>query len=300
LARLRKVRSEGQFTPLSFDGTVVFPGTDGGAEWGGAAFDPKTRLLYVNSNDIPYILRLIPRPTATPKTNSRKLYLQSCANCHREDLTGAPPDVPSLTSLGRQYTDFEIASVIRDGIGRMPSFRHLGEQNISALARYLSFGEEVDIHQKNQSSAPTELKYTNDGYHKFLDPQGYPAVEPPWGTLNAISLDSGQIVWRIPFGQFPELVKQGSPDTGSENYGGPVVTAGGLLFISATNRDKKFRAFDKSTGKLLWETLLPAAGNATPSVYEVDGRQFVVIAAGGRGRANGGTYVAFALPKEHF
>jgi glucose dehydrogenase len=296
--RLRNVRSQGQFTPLSFEGTVVFPGTDGGAEWGGAAFDPETRLLYVNSNDIPYILKLIQRPAATTRTSGRKLYLRNCANCHREDFGGTPPDVPSLKSLGKQYNEYEIASIIRDGSGRMPSFGHLETRGIAAMTRYLLFGEEVDIDENTSTRAPTELKYTNDGYHKFLDPDGYPAVEPPWGTLNAISLDSGEIVWKIPFGQFPELAKQGFPDTGSENYGGPVVTAGGLLFIAATNQDRKFRAFDKATGKLLWETMLPAAGNATPAVYEVNGREFVVIAAGGRARSSGGTYVAFALPKE--
>jgi quinoprotein glucose dehydrogenase len=138
-----------------------------------------------------------------------------------------------------------------------------------------------------------------DGYNKFLDPDGYPAVEPPWGTLNAINLDTGEIAWKIPFGEFPELVAKGIRNTGSENYGGPVVTAGGLLFIGATDHDRKFHAFDKAKGKLLWEATLPAGGNATPATYEVNGRQFVVIAAGGgkSRRPSGGSYVAFALPK---
>ncbi len=141
------------------------------------------------------------------------------------------------------------------------------------------------------------LKYRLDGYGKFLDPDGYPAAEPPWGTLNAINLEKGEIAWRIPFGKFPELVAKGIRNTGSENYGGPVVTAGGLVFIGATNHDRKFRAFDKDSGKLLWEATLPAAGNATPTTYEVNGRQFVVIAAGGGkwGNPSGGSYVAFAL-----
>jgi quinoprotein glucose dehydrogenase len=144
------------------------------------------------------------------------------------------------------------------------------------------------------------LKYTIDGYNKFLDPEGYPAVEPPWGTLNAIDLNSGKIVWKIPFGEHPALVAKGMTNTGSENYGGAIVTENGLLFIGATNLDKKFRAFDKTTGKLLWETVLPAAGNATPATYELNGRQFIVIAAGGgkSGALSGGSYVAFALPKE--
>ena len=135
------------------------------------------------------------------------------------------------------------------------------------------------------------------GYNSFLDPDGYPAVAPPWGTLNAIDLNSGEYAWKIPFGEYPELAAKGMKDTGSENYGGPIVTAGGLLFIGATNYDRKFRAFDKVTGELLWETTLPAAGNATPATYEAGGRQFVVIAAGGGGGAAGGVYVAFALPE---
>jgi len=138
-----------------------------------------------------------------------------------------------------------------------------------------------------------------DGYNKFLDPDGYPAMKPPWGTLSAIDLNRGEIKWSIPFGEYPELVKAGLENTGSENYGGSVVTAGGLLFIGATNMDRKFRAFDKENGKLLWQTTLPAAGNATPAVYEVGGRQFVVIAAGGGkwGNPSGGSYRAFALPR---
>ena len=150
----------------------------------------------------------------------------------------------------------------------------------------------------SDAPSPLDLKYTTDGYNKFLDPDGYPALEPPWGTLNAIDLDKGEIAWKIPFGEFPELAAKGLRNTGTENYGGAVVTAGGILFIGATNHDKKFRAFDKATGKLLWETVLPAAGNATPATYEVGGRQYVVIAAGGgkSGAPSGGSYVAFALP----
>ena len=131
-----------------------------------------------------------------------------------------------------------------------------------------------------------------------LDPDGYPAVKPPWGTLSALSLDTGEFLWQIPLGEFPELAQKGTRNTGSENYGGPLVTAGGLLFIAATDHDKKFRAFDKATGKLLWEATLPAAGNATPAAYEIDGRQYVVIGAGGGkwGEPSGGAYLAFALP----
>ena len=158
-------------------------------------------------------------------------------------------------------------------------------------------GEDKEVRLDGRPPA-TDLKYTMDGYNKFLDPDGYPAIQPPWGTLNAINLNTGDYAWKIPFGEFPELASKGLGNTGTENYGGPLVTAGGVLFIGATNHDRKFHAYDKATGKLLWETTLPAAGNATPSTYEVNGRQYVVIAAGGgkSGAPSGGSYVAFALP----
>ncbi|HZF40304.1 MAG TPA: pyrroloquinoline quinone-dependent dehydrogenase, partial [Blastocatellia bacterium] len=192
-------------------------------------------------------------------------------------------------------------------LGRMPAFSRIGGDAIRAIADYVLTGKDTaalmaeSIPSPPNPPNPMDLKYTMDGYNKFLDPEGYPAIAPPWGTLNAINLNDlnqGKIVWRIPFGEYPELAAKGIRDTGSENYGGPIVTRNGLLFIGATNYDKKFRVFDKLTGKLLWETTLPAAGNATPAMYEAHGRQFVVIAAGG-GKSkdpSGGSYVAFALP----
>lgn len=297
LRGLRKVRSAGQFVPLGFEGTVVFPGFDGGAEWGGAAFDPETGLFYVNSNEMAWTSRLVPRPNTRGRTSARSVYLGNCAGCHREDLRGAPPEFPALAGIGKKRTDAEIAAVIRGGSGRMPAFGSLRREAIQAITRYLMTGEDIPV--ATTAEPWPFLKYTHDGYNKILDPDGYPGVAPPWGTLNAINLDTGEIVWKIPFGEFPELVAQGIRNTGSENYGGPVVTAGGLLFIGATDRDRKFHAYDKATGKLLWETTLPAAGNATPTTYEVGGRQYVVIAAGGgkSGAPSGGTYVAFALPR---
>ena len=144
------------------------------------------------------------------------------------------------------------------------------------------------------------LKYRNNGYNIFLDPEGYPAISPPWGTLSAIDLNAGEIRWKVPFGEYPALAGQGLRDTGTDNYGGAVVTANGLLFIGATTYDRKFRVFDKHTGRLLWETELPASGNATPSLYLVNGKQYVAIACGGgkNGAAAGGSYVAFALPEQ--
>jgi len=299
LAQFRKIRSAGQFVPPSFEGTVVFPGFDGGGEWGGAAFDPATGLLYVNANEMAWILRLVERPKTEGHTSGRELYLANCASCHRQDLHGSPPDFPSLANIGDRYSEPEIRAITREGRGRMPAFAQLSKPEMRALVHFLLTGDDTAVEARASAGPwPFGLKYTSDGYNKFLDPDGYPAVEPPWGTLNAINLDTGEIAWKIPFGEFPELVAQGIRNTGSENYGGPVVTRGGLLFIGATDHDRKFHAFDKATGKLLWETTLPAGGNATPATYEVDGRQFVVIAAGGgkSKRPSGGSYVAFALP----
>ena len=299
LQRLRQVRSSGQCTPPSLQGTVVFPGFDGGGEWGGGSFDPDTGVFYVNSNEMAWILRLVPRPFSRDKATSRELHLRHCAGCHREDLLGSPPTFPSLKEAGQNLPENEISTIIRSGRGRMPEFAWVGDEVIAAIAHYLKSGDGDVVLDPPQHPPAFHVGYTMDGYNKFLDPDGYPAMKPPWGTLSAIDLNRGEIKWSIPFGEYPELVKAGMGNTGSENYGGSVVTAGGLLFIGATNMDRKFRAFDKENGKLLWQTTLPAAGNATPAVYEVGGRQFVVIAAGGGkwGNPSGGSYRAFALPR---
>ena len=300
LERLRKLRYGGQFIPPSLQGTVIFPGFDGGGEWGGPAFDPTTGVLYINANVMAWILRLVPRPKTRGLVNARQIYLSNCSSCHRADLAGSPPEFPSLRHIGRKFTESQIEDIIKKGGGRMPAFEQLGSAPIRAIATYVATGKQTMAKATwNKAEMGPWLKYMDDGYNKFLDPEGYPAVKPPWGTLNAINLNTGKFVWRIPFGEFPTLVKKGIRNTGSENYGGPLVTAGGLVFIAATDHDNKFHAYDKATGKLLWEATLPYAGNATPATYEVNGRQYVVIGAGGGkwGAPSGGTYVAFALPK---
>jgi quinoprotein glucose dehydrogenase len=204
-----------------------------------------------------------------------------------------------LDRIGERLTPTQIATTIASGKGRMPGFPNLAEDQLFALSSFLTSGESKEL--ASSAPLPAAMKFRFTGYRKFLDQEGYPAVAPPWGTLNAINLNTGEYVWKIPLGEYPELASRGQKNTGTENYGGPIVTAGGLVFIGATDFDKKFRAFDKSTGELIWETTLPFSGNATPATYELNGRQFVVIAAGG-GKdpksPSGGVYVAFALPKE--
>ncbi|MGE0812857.1 MAG: pyrroloquinoline quinone-dependent dehydrogenase [Vicinamibacterales bacterium] len=288
LARFRKMRS-GMFEPPSLEGTIVFPGFDGGAEWGGSAFDPATGLLFVNANEMPWVVKLIPN-------NDTSLYTSKCATCHRADRRGTPA-APSLVDVGTRLSRDEIMTIIRQGTGRMPGFPDMGGRNIGDVADFLITGKDKAADPAFRS-APGYLKYRSDGESIFLDPDGYPAVTPPWGTLNAIDLNEGAIRWRIPLGEVPALAATGMTNTGSDNYGGPIVTASGLLFIGATNFDKKFRAFDAATGTLLWETTLPAAGNATPSTYVRNGKQYVVIACGGgkNGAPSGSSVVAFALP----
>ena len=296
LKRFRQMRSDGMFTPTSLQGTIIFPGFDGGAEWGGQAFDPETGLLYVNVNEMAWIHRLVEQRELRGTVTGKRLYQQNCAACHLDDLSGTPPTFPALTGL--ELTAEHFAAIVRGGTGRMPAFPGLSDSAVDAITRFVLRGDEGRAIEAASASSGTGVPYTHDGYNRFLDPDGYPAIAPPWGTLNAVNLDTGAIDWTVRLGAYPELTEQGIPQTGSENYGGPVITASGLLFIGATARDRKFRAIDKATGELLWETTLPAGGNATPAVYQAAGRQFVAIAAGGgkTGGVSGGSYVAFALP----
>lgn len=295
--QFRKMRNGGLFVPFRVgQETIIFPGFDGGAEWGGPAFDPDSGLLYVNANEMVWSSSLVKNDAA--KTG-RQVYLQNCANCHGDTLAGAPPQIPTLLKMGPKWDLAAVSKITREGAGRMPSFPMLNQGEVKAVAEYVLSGESKPIQPDEPDAVALDYRFT--GYHKFLDPDGYPAVAPPWGTLNAINLSTGEYVWKVPLGEYPELAAKGMKGTGSENYGGPVVTAGGLVFIAATNYDRKFRAFDKENGKLLWETELPFSANATPSIYSVGGRQFVVICAeGSKSRPTdpkGSRYIAFALPK---
>ena len=296
LNQFEKFVSDGQFVPFRVgQETVLFPGFDGGAEWGGSAVDVKKGILYVNANDLAWTGAL---EENKEEGGPKALYLDQCAVCHGETREGSPPAIPSLVGIGDRISRDAIAATVKTGKGRMPGFPGMAEEQLAALVAYLAGGEGKEL--ASPTSALPSTRYHFTGYHKFLDPDGYPAVAPPWGTLNAINLNTGDYVWRIPLGEYPGLAASGQKNTGTENYGGPIVTAGGLVFIGATNFDNKFRAFDETNGQLLWEATLPFAGNATPATYEVKGRQFVVIAAGGGKYTNnpkGGVYVAFALPQ---
>ena len=301
LKQFKKLRNEGMFTPPDTSGTLLLPGSRGGANWGGPAYDPTTDILYISAKETAEIATMKKEPIGTEKVTTlyklgQNYYVTNCTACHGIDRQGQPPSFPSLVDVQARRSKEEILSTIKNGAGRMPAFKRISSQEQEALLAYL-------FEQKNSRKVVTENKETDSmryvnitGRGYFNDPDGYPAVKPPWGTLNALDLTTGDYVWKIPLGVYPELSAKGIPPTGTENWGGPIVTAGGLVFIAATV-DKKFRAFDKATGQLLWETDLPTAGIAKPATYMSHGKQFVVIAAGGgRGTESGDAYIAFALP----
>jgi quinoprotein glucose dehydrogenase len=301
---LAKLRTGRMFTPQSTEGTIIFPGFDGGAEWGGPAVDPVTGYLYVNANEMPWIMKMLDaEATKNAETwglAGGRLYKQHCMSCHAADRKGGEA-YPSLLDVSKKYTPESLIEFVNAGRRMMPGFQHLSTEEKNAIAAYL-LDRRQDM-QKRYERKLTEaekfrkLPYNISGYNKFVSKEGYPAIAPPWGTLSAIDLNTGEYVWKNVFGENETMKAMGATVTGTENYGGPVVTKGGVLFIAATS-DSRFRAYNKYTGRLLWETTLPAPGFATPSTYEVNGRQYVVIACGG-GKLktkSGDSYVAFALP----
>jgi quinoprotein glucose dehydrogenase len=302
--RLAGYKTGNIFTPPSKEGTIIFPGFDGGGEWGGAAYDPTTSIIYVNASEMPWILTMVDvkEKKTSRETNleaGKRLYHSTCMTCHGTQRQGSG-NFPSLIGVNKKYNAQQFASLISSGRRMMPAFNQLSSSEINALASFIlddkKTQHEIFIAPEKKKDPWTDLPYTSTGYNKFLTKEGYPAIKPPWGTLNAIDLNTGEFLWKDTLGDYPELKAKGI-HSGTESYGGPVVTAGGLVFIAATS-DAKIRAFNKRTGKLLWEGDLPAAGFATPSVYEVNGKEFLVIACGGGKlqKPTGDAYVAFALP----
>jgi len=304
--KMKGYRYGNMFLPPGKVPSLVFPGYDGGGEWGGPAFDPKTEILYVNANEMAWVMKMNENKIPTPKKETlleagQRLYAQNCLACHAADLKGTGNN-PTLIGINSTYKSADFIDLINNGRRMMPAFKTLAEAEKNALATFildLKSEQKKDFFMETKAlDTVNHMPYKISGYNKFLSADGYPAISPPWGTLNAINMSTGEFVWKTALGEFEELKAKGIPPTGTENYGGPVVTAGGLVFIAAS-RDSKFRVFDKATGKLLWEYTLPAPGFASPAVYELNGKQYVVIACGG-GKLNtksSDAYVAFALPE---
>ncbi len=330
------VSGNGQFYPFTVGKeTIIAPGFDGGGEWGGPAVDPTRGVIYINANNVVYTGGLA--VNAAGAGLGLSTYRSQCALCHGDNRAGSPPAFPSLIGIDKKLTTQQITDTIHGGKGRMPSFPSLQDGRLKALVNYLRTGkddqsaghaaetagdselqrDDLGIEDSGRAAgkagspgadeaaadvmSPEEAemnRYRFTGYLKFHDQDGYPAVAPPWGTLNAIDLNTGRYLWTIPLGDYPELAAKGMANTGTENYGGPIVTAGGLVVIGATVFDRKLRAFDSRTGALLWDYELPYAAVATPTTYMVDGRQYIVVTAGGSKLADGAPdalYIAFTL-----
>jgi quinoprotein glucose dehydrogenase len=278
---------------LSKNGTIIFPGLDGGAEWGGAAVDADG-ILYLNSNEMAWLISLNTDSGAEYINPGAQLYASKCAACHGAEREGNPASgFPPLVNIGNKFKRDHVLQVITSGKGMMPAYKSLSQYEKKILVAFL-YGDKVEEKQARRdvvadttSSEEKIQRWKISGYTKFLDSNGDPAIKPPWGTLQAIDLNTGQYRWKKVFGPQPN---------GSESYGGPLVTASGILFIAGT-KDGKFRAYNKRTGELVWEITLPAASFATPSSYSINGKQFIVLSCGGTklGAAKGDSYVAFAL-----
>ncbi len=320
--KILSARNEGVYTPPSLRGTIEMPGHNGGANWGGAAVDPSAGLLYVQSKELPTYIKLdthMPRGgamavvgAATPEQQGAAIYSQNCAGCHGADRAGQAGAFPSLVDVTKRLTADQMKATVTNGQGRMPAFSQLNPRALNALVAYLANPSAASA---APSRAPEQQPVAaaaspGDGPQRFWAPVDFlftsnrlSAIGPPWSQLTAYDLNTGVIKWQVPLGEVTSLAAQGHTNTGSHfPRGGVAATAGGLLF-SATTSDRKFRAYDRDTGKVIWETSLPEGAEAVPSVYEVNGREYVVICvAAGNGMMNGpaaeraGAYIAYALP----
>ncbi len=295
LASIRNARNEGIFTPPGTRDTIEMPGNNGGANFGGAAVDPRTGKLYVVSKDLPAMLKLqLSEPTqlqaaTSPEGKGHAVFVSNCQLCHGADRRGQPPGTPSLVEITDKLNADQIKSIVRHGKAQMPAFPRLSEEEVSDLLSYLQHPDAAGAIEDARVDAaghtwlpgpPSKLHYKTPFGFMFVS-SGLPAISPPWTTLTAYDLNTGNIEWRVPLGEVPELAARGIHNTGSQfPKVGPVVTAGGLIF--AGTRDQKFRALDTRTGKELWEFELSAGIEGMPAIYQLDGREYIVVCASAR------------------
>lgn len=320
--KFKSLRNEGIFTPPSQRGTLTIPGLIGGVEWGGAAFDPETGILYTKSNNFPEISNLKKRadllgghiiPT-TEYAKGQAIYSIYCATCHGVNRKGSR-NFPSLVGISNRVSEQDVRSLLMTGRGMMPSFRNTLRDTTmqGAIISYLFDNKSTEANKEkigakvvaSAAGAKSSIEHeiisnAAKAYVKipeielFRDNLGNPGIRPPWGVLNAVNLNTGQYVWKTPHGNNPKLQSAGAPPTGEATMPGPIVTAGGIVFISGT-RDHKMTAFDKNSGEKIWEVLLPGLGDASPSTYSCGGRQFVVITFSPSKEHPGGGVIAYSL-----
>lgn len=288
---------KGLFLPFSDVPTMIFPGLTGGGEWGGAAID-LDGVMYVNANELPWVATLKRHSLKSDLSLGELTYINNCSTCHGVDRKAMPASgFPSLVNIGEKLGRLDIEETIKKGRGMMPGFYQISKSEMESLVQFLLNNETIDTKQENKSPLYEAVEpWGLEGYNKFLDSEGNPGIKPPWGTLSAIDLNSGLQLWQVPLGENKPYMDKHGILTGLENYGGPIVTSSGLIFIGASS-DNKIRAFDRKSGLQLWEYELPFSGFSTPSTYMVDGVQYVVIACGGTklGLPRGDQLIAFKL-----
>jgi len=315
------LRYDGLFTPPSTRGSLNFPGTIGGSEWGGAAYDPATNIIYLKANESPEIDLLqkidpaVTSPTLSVHDDGKRIYTTYCTSCHKADRKGDEPLYPSLVDLKKRMSEADALNKIKKGGGKMPPFAGILKGQEEGIIDYLFektdkvlFRKQTDLAEirnnrlsnievnKEIKTVDTITTYLNvSAYAQLKDPEGRPFIKPPWGTLNAINLNTGEYEWTIPVGNHPELQKKDEPITGSTGSPGPIVTLGGLVFLGGS-RDRKFQAFDKANGKLLWETMLPGLASSSACTYKSNGKQYIAVSVAGNKESPAGYIMAFALP----
>jgi quinoprotein glucose dehydrogenase len=301
------------------ENTIEMPGNNGGANFSGAAVDPTQGFLYVVSKDLPAMLKLELaeiKPGAangSPEQHGGAVFATNCQICHGADLKGRPPAIPALVDIEARHTPQEIRTIVRQGAGPMPAFAKLSDAEVTSLLAYLanpSAAPAAPVETASVAATNPAAAHYKSGFGFMFTNKGMPVITPPWTTLTAYDLNAGTIQWQVPLGEVPELAAEGHTDTGSHFPKiGPVVTAGGLIFTGA--RDRKVRATDAKTGKVIWEATVDAALEGMPAVYELNGREYVVFCAAAQATtythdlpghpadrdAIPGAYVAFALPE---